>query len=1504
MKIVGAAIKGLKKDKTLFARVVANAERIEETGSRIERGAATSIAGDADVFAKRLSSEAYSSGLVREKLKQAARELKNGSITIGDASARVLSALRSTTEENGAGGIGARGRSTEPTAEAGQPTATEAGPEGTQQTLIPGVKAVTDRDRIEAAARAPLHGGNAAMQHGGLFGDAKDQQELFQKNQSEKPKLTKKTIDAAIQNYSGGHAISANVLLRKGEDAFKEKYSPMGSRYRGQVQKTIDAMDQMATPLTEGTTLYRAMPIAADAKPGDVLTDRGFSSTATSKGTPALLAQDRGQMLVKINAPKGAPVIDFKNRGSDVNEIVLPRGNQLRIKSIDGNTVDAELIPHNPGEVNENFSQDTKGKINIVAGQKSVITLFKGADASTPIHELGHDFLEQLRRDSAHEKAPEQIRADWQTVKRALKIADDAKRIQTPAHEQFARWFEQYLYEGRAPSKELAGVFARFKNWLANIYKSVKDIFDRRQIPMSEDIRRVFDRMLAEDPVATTIVPEIPRATSLHDIHAAEADRVPAVDAGATAERIASERAEIVPPTEVEHEIAPKVAEVEAGRAAAGSIDAAGETGRGDARLRKMDGGSGEAGVEPDRVGMGAESGEKRESGNATAPESFGTATGGSTAGRSESSGAVRNAPLAAKPAELLTPRKRFVDKAGNIRLDNVNSAEDLKELAREIAASNNDFIGNRRGVISDAELMTLQAALGDDRITRKTLGQAFNAEEAVAVQRIAAQAWREMHDAAQGFKQTRSDADLLAYIEKQQRATMMQAYYSQATAEAGRALRAMRKVQEFWTPGGEGAKAATEGAPKPKPGDIVAQATGRTLFQKAQEALLVAEYENPQSAARFNTWTQRHSFGRMILEYWINGLISGTATHTTYMVGNTILALEKGLLETPVAAAIGALRPAMGREGGNVVRFGEAAARLKGIATGYAPAVTASLEAFRSGVTGRLPGEEEGRRLPFQPEGAPPIVGAVLNESATMRDAKLALYGATRGILDGMLSIGKILQAAPQGSPWFSTEYSGLGATPNFRAGAAILPVGTLVRLPSRAIASIHTFFRAMNYSMEKNAEVYRQAVAEGEAKGWSQSQIHTRIAELTNNTPEDIVSASTHGATDMTLMGPAGEFTRRLQALTNWAPNIPGFGETPVFKFVDPFIHIASNIIDQSIVQRTPVGLLSSELRRDLMGKNGVAAQDMAQARMIVGSALSLGFGALAAGGYVTGSGPTDRTKAAMWRMVYQPHSVRIGDMWFQMNRLGPLGMLLSTSADLYDVAHAASQGDMLAAAAQLQHAITQNVLDESFMRGPADLIQAVEDPGRYGERYIQNFAASFVPYSVGLAQMDRASDPFTRQARNVVDAIKQKIPGMSETLFPKRDVWGMEIPNHDALVAAGVTAIYEQRMSQDPVNIALAQMGIGIAPVDRTIRNVKLTDQQYDDFARVAGRLLKMRLDAIVRSPDWQQWPVGVKADWVKLQTEHSREAARGWMFMKYPQILADATRQKMQKLRAEP
>lgn len=66
-------------------------------------------------------------------------------------------------------------------------------------------------------------------------------------------------------------------------------------------------------------------------------------------------------------------------------------------------------------------------------------------------------------------------------------------------HERWAESFEQYLFEGKAPSQELQPLFRRFRSWLINVYKSLKQFMQGRNLQLGDDIRQVFDRLIATD---------------------------------------------------------------------------------------------------------------------------------------------------------------------------------------------------------------------------------------------------------------------------------------------------------------------------------------------------------------------------------------------------------------------------------------------------------------------------------------------------------------------------------------------------------------------------------------------------------------------------------------------------------------------------------------------------------------------------------------------------------------------------------------------------------------------------------------------------------------------------------------------------------------------------------------------------------------------------------------------------------------------------------------------
>src|SRR5579885_3167205 len=159
------------------------------------------------------------------------------------------------------------------------------------------------------------------------------------------------------------------------------------------------------------------------------------------------------------------------------------------------------------GEKPEELAQPARGGIVLnparepgrdflgVSDIKPILRLTKDANASTFIHESGHQFLAELLRDAEHEAAPAQLKADARTALAWLG-AENAGNLQRKHHEQFARGFEQYLREGTAPSAGLARVFAQFRQWLLAIYETLKGLGK----PISEDIRGVFDRLLAEEP--------------------------------------------------------------------------------------------------------------------------------------------------------------------------------------------------------------------------------------------------------------------------------------------------------------------------------------------------------------------------------------------------------------------------------------------------------------------------------------------------------------------------------------------------------------------------------------------------------------------------------------------------------------------------------------------------------------------------------------------------------------------------------------------------------------------------------------------------------------------------------------------------------------------------------------------------------------------------------------------------------------------------------------------
>lgn len=210
----------------------------------------------------------------------------------------------------------------------------------------------------------------------------------------------------------------------------------------------------------------------------------------------------------------------LKRRGYDVQRL---EGGQLEDGAVYGKgaTEPAFEVVSGPNIL----EQSTRGQIAFgddITQQASIISMLKGADLSTFIHEGGHFFLEvqadlaariaaRVAQGEKVSDGEQSILGDmnktlaWLGVKGTPEASALQEWITMPLeqkrglHEQWARGFEAYAFEGKAPSMELTKMFQTFRAWLVNVYRALTkaDITQTLQVELTDEVRGVMDRMLA-----------------------------------------------------------------------------------------------------------------------------------------------------------------------------------------------------------------------------------------------------------------------------------------------------------------------------------------------------------------------------------------------------------------------------------------------------------------------------------------------------------------------------------------------------------------------------------------------------------------------------------------------------------------------------------------------------------------------------------------------------------------------------------------------------------------------------------------------------------------------------------------------------------------------------------------------------------------------------------------------------------------------------------------------
>lgn len=360
------------------------------------------------------------------------------------------------------------------------------------------------------------------------------------------------------------------------------------------------------------------------------------------------------------------------------------------------------------------------------------------------------------------------------------------------------------------------------------------------------------------------------------------------------------------------------------------------------------------------------------------------------------------------------------------------------------------------------------------------------------------------------------------------------------------------------------------------------------------------------------------------------------------------------------------------------------------------------------------------------------------------------------------------------------------------------------LTKYAGGALAAGDEYSKTVLYQAQLRALAVRDGIAQGMDGAALKEHIAKTLAEPPASLRADAVQFANYGT-----------FTKELGALGQSVQRATA--KQPLLRFVVPFVRTPANIFKFTF-ERTPLAPLSQRVRDDIAA--GGVRRSAALTKIGMGTSVMAIGADMASNGTITGAGPADPgVKAALRRTGWQPYSIKLGDTYYSYSRFEPLATVLGMSADLaeilgnyeaYDI-DAQQQVDSLVTAMAI--AAGNQVVGKTFLRGFADLAEALSDPGRYGEGFINRFAGSFVP--AGVAAVEKAIDPATSEVFNLRDQIKSRIPGLSADVPSRRNIWGEEIkafyPNEKAL--AGATA--ERLMSLfNPVYYSAAKD----APIDR--------------------------------------------------------------------------------------
>jgi len=434
-----------------------------------------------------------------------------------------------------------------------------------------------------------------------------------------------------------------------------------------------------------------------------------------------------------------------------------------------------------------------------------------------------------------------------------------------------------------------------------------------------------------------------------------------------------------------------------------------------------------------------------------------------------------------------------------------------------------------------------------------------------------------------------------------------------------------------------------------------------------------------------------------------------------------------------------------------------------------------------------------------------------------------------------------------------------------------SVLPDWARKYSPSRALEAEDAFFKGFLGNAEINSQAYKIAKSEG-LKG---DAFTNRIQELVASPTAKMVEQAAERAKYGTFQEASGPITAQIMKFREAFPPL---------KLMLPFVKTPANIMKQAM-ERTPYGLAKTGYQLATGRTPWDAAASTNLAKGLIGSSVMLTTYLLAKDGLITGGLPTNKNeREEKLSTGWQPYSLKLGDKYVSFARIEPIATVLGLAADITEnIEKAKAKGDEATAGDYLKLAetIKRNVSDKTFLQGIGNLVEALNDPSRFGQSYASSLVSSVIPSVVG--GVASAIDPAVRDTKDssfvgaMQNRLQSRIPGLSQNLPEKLNVWGDTVTRPGNAVERMISPFPVSESKGDDWQQDLTDMKYNTGMPKRKIMGIELTGDEYAEYVAKAGNPAKELISFLSRSPAWKNKTEEQKAKEMKGIVISFREKA---------------------------